>query len=188
MLRVQNRLKGCGLIQQAEQRAQNEAQAAKIAEADRKAAAVSDECRQKRLRKEVKGYVGSVNCSNPQLYEIWREAGDPALDLLNVELAARLVGAENVDKGKVSEGEYQLQLAELHTRIVEERRKRDFANADLRLRATQVAAQENAARAQSAAAMMQGLAALQSANQPAPSRSVTCTTTGGYGMRTTNCN
>jgi hypothetical protein len=181
-------LSGCGLVQQAEQRAQNEARAAKTKEAEQKDAAVLLECKEKRLSKEVKGWVGSVNCSNPRIYEIWREAGDPYLDLLGVELAARLVGAENVDKGKVTEAELLLQLAELRSRLTEERRKRDFANADMRMRQSQVAAQESAARAQSSAAFMQGLAALQAANRPAPSNSVSCTTTGTYGMRTTNCN
>ena len=181
-------LSGCGLVQQAEQRARAEAQQAKMKEAHEQALAVVTECKEKRLRKEVKGFVGAVNCYKSRVYELYRDAADPNLDLINVELAARLVGAENLDKGKISEGEYELQLAELRTRLNDERRKRVYADNDMQMRQRQVAAQENAANAQSSAAFMQGLAALQAANRPAPSTSVNCTTTGTYSMRTTNCN
>ena len=95
----------------------------------------------------------------------WKAAGDSNLDLLNVLLAAKLVGAERVDKGQVTAAEYQLQLAELNARITEERRRRSLANADLQLRAAEVSAETQAAQAQSAAALVQGLAALQSANR-----------------------
>jgi hypothetical protein len=122
-------------------------------------AAVS-ECNEKRKRGEL------IECSNPRIYAAWKEAGDPNLDLLNVLLAARPVGAEIVDKGKVTEAQYQLQLAELNTRLNDERRRRNFANAEMQMRQTQVSAEAQAAQAQSAAALMQGLAALQSSNRP----------------------
>jgi hypothetical protein len=66
--------------------------------------------------------------------------GDPNMDVLNLWLAARLVGAENVDKGKITEAEYQLQLAELNSRITDEKRRRSFAN-------VQVASQVQAVQA-----------------------------------------
>jgi hypothetical protein len=117
------------------------------------------ECNEKRKRGELKSFKASVECSNPKIYAAWKEVGDPNLDLLNLWLAARLVGAENVDKGKITEAEYQLQLAELNSRITNEKRRRSFANA-------QVASQVQAAQAQSAAALLQGLAALQSSSRP----------------------
>jgi hypothetical protein len=67
---------------------------------------------------------------------------------------------------QVTLAEYQLQLAELNARITEERRRRNFANADLQLREVEASAQPQAAQAQSAAALLQGLAVLQSANRP----------------------
>jgi hypothetical protein len=66
---------------------------------------------------------------------------------------------------QVTLAEYQLQLAELNARITEERRRRNFANADLQLREVEASAQTQAAQAQSAAALLQGLAVLQSANR-----------------------
>ena len=80
------------------------------------AEAAMTECSEKRKRGELKSFKASVECSNPKIYAAWREANDQNLDLVNVWLAARLVGAENVDRGKITEAEYQLQLAELDTR------------------------------------------------------------------------
>ncbi len=120
------------------------------------------ECSEKRKRSELKTYRAAVECSNPRIHAAWKEAGDPNLDLLDVLLAARLVGAENVDKGKVTDAEYELQLAELNSRLNDERRRRSFANAEMQMRQ----AQTQAAQAQSAAALLQGLAALQSASRP----------------------
>jgi len=83
-----------------------------------------------------------------------------------VLLAARLVGAENVDRGRITEAEYHLQLAELNARITEEKRRRTLTDVQARasLQASQAASE--ASQAQSAAALLQGLAALQSANRP----------------------
>jgi len=79
------------------------------------------ECNAKRLHGELKTYGASVQCSNPKIFAAYREAGDPNLDLLNVYLAARLVGAENIDRKRVTEAEYQLELAELESRLTKER-------------------------------------------------------------------
>jgi hypothetical protein len=124
------------------------------------------ECSEKHKRGEIKSFKGEVECSNPKVYAAWKNAGNPNLDLLNVLLAAKLVGAEKVDKGQITLSEYQLQLAELNTRIADEERRRGLANADVQLRAAEVSAETQAAQAQSTAALLQGLAALQSANRP----------------------
>jgi hypothetical protein len=124
------------------------------------------ECGDKHKRGEIKTFKAEVECSSPKVYAAWKDAGNPNLDLLNVLLAEKLVGAEKVDKGKITLAEYQLQLAELNTRITEEERRRSFANADLQLKEAQVSAETQAAQAQSTAALLQGLAALQSANRP----------------------
>jgi hypothetical protein len=124
------------------------------------------ECNEKRKRGELKTFKAAVECSNPKVYAAWKEAGDQNLDLLNVLLAARLVGAENVDRGRITESEYQLQLAELNARITEEKRRRSLTDAQARASLQTSQALSSAAQAQSAAALLQGLAALQSANRP----------------------
>jgi hypothetical protein len=120
------------------------------------------ECNEKRLKKEVKGYKGSVECSSPRVIAAWRERRYPYMDLIDVYEAARLVGAEKVDAGKLSEGEYKLQLAELQSRLTAEDQRRNLAIAN-----TQIAqAQVQVADAQSKAAMLQGLSAFRMATNP----------------------
>jgi hypothetical protein len=130
------------------------------------AEAAMTECSEKRRRGELKSFKASVECSNPKIYAAWKEANDQNLDLLNVLLAARLVGAENVDRGKITEAEYQLQLAELNARITEAKRRRNLSDAQARASLEATHAQIEATQVQSAAALLQGLAALQSANRP----------------------
>ena len=57
------------------------------------------ECSEKHKQGEIKSFKAEVECSNPKVYAAWKAAGDPNLDLLNVLLAVKLVGAERVDKG-----------------------------------------------------------------------------------------
>ncbi|MBU6463592.1 MAG: hypothetical protein KGK01_02060 [Bradyrhizobium sp.] len=120
------------------------------------------ECNQKRLRKEVSGYKGSVECSSPRVIAAWRERQYPYMDLINVYEAARLVGAENVDRGKISVAEYKFQLAELQSRLTAEDQRRNLAIAN----AQTAQAQAQATRNQASAAMLQGLSAFQMANRP----------------------
>jgi hypothetical protein len=124
------------------------------------------ECNEKQKRGELKTFKAAVECSNPKIHAAWKQAGDPNLDLLNVLLAARLVGAENVDRGRITEAEYQLQLAELNARITEEKRRRTLTDAQANAGLQTSQALSAAAQALSAAALLQGLAALQSANRP----------------------
>ena len=124
------------------------------------------ECDEKRKRGELKSFKAAAECSNPKIHSAWKEAGDPNIDLLNVWLAARLVCAEKVDKKQVTEAEYQLELAELDSRLTNEKRRRSLANVEMQLRATAVVAEAQAAQTQSAAALLQGLAALQIASRP----------------------
>jgi hypothetical protein len=86
------------------------------------------------------------------------------MDLVNVYEAARLVGAENVDKGRITEAEYNLQLAEIRSRFSAEEQRRSLAVAN-----TQAAqAQAQAANTQAAGVLLQGLSAFQTANRPTP--------------------
>ena len=136
------------------------------------------ECNDRRLKKEIKGFRAVVQCSSPRVVAAWRERQYPYMDLINVYEAARLVGAENVDSGKISEAEYKLQLAELQSRLVAEDQRRGLSIAN-----TQAAqAQAQAANTQAHAAMLQGLSAFQMANrprQPAQNLNVTICNPGG---------
>jgi hypothetical protein len=120
------------------------------------------ECNDRRIRKEIKGFKAAVECSSPRVLAAWRERQYPYMDLISVYEAARLVGAENVDNGKISEAEYKLQLAELQSRLNTEAQTRGLAIAN----AQAVQARAQAANTQAHAAMLQGLSAFQMANRP----------------------
>lgn len=143
--------------------------------------AIIAECNEKRIKKEIKGFKASVECSSPRVIAAWRERKFPYMDLIDVYEAARLVGAEKVDKGKLTEAEYNLQLAELRSRFTAESQRREIAVANTQA----MQAQAQAANTQARAAMLQGLSAFQTANRP--QRPVNCTTTGTYASRSTNC-
>jgi hypothetical protein len=162
---------GCGAVHQ-------QVQQTKIKEAWATTNAATAECREKRIRKELKTYRESVECSNPTILAAWQGADYPFMDLVSLYTAARLVGAERIDKGTITEAEFELQLAELRSRLAAEDERRSLAFSSAQAAQAQ-------ANAQSAAVLMQGLAALQAANTPP--RPVNCTTTGPYSMRSTNC-
>jgi hypothetical protein len=76
------------------------------------------------------------------------------MDLIELYEAASLVGAENVDSGKLSEAEYKLQLAELRTRMTAEdqRRRVTMANTQAaQLQAQAATTQANVRRSASPA-------------------------------------
>ncbi|MDO9298656.1 hypothetical protein [Bradyrhizobium sp.] len=139
------------------------------------------ECNEKRLKKEIRGYKASVECSTQRVVAARRERNYPYMDLVDLYEAARLVGAEKVDKGQITVAEYNFQLAELQTRIAAEEQRRGLAVANTQIAQTQA----QAAAAQGNGAMLQGLAAFQAANRPP--HPVNCTTTGPYNSRVTNC-
>jgi hypothetical protein len=137
--------------------------------------AINSECNEKRVRHEVKGYRGAVECSTPRIVAAWREGRFPYMDLIELYEAARLVGADNVDNGKLSEPEYKLQLAELRSRTTAEAQRRSLAATSAQAAEAQAQAatiQAQAASLQANAAMLQGLSAFQSANRPLPTYNV----------------
>jgi hypothetical protein len=159
-------LANCGPIQRAQYRSA-------MKEATAIASAAVKECRERRLSGEFKTYVQSSQCANERIVQAYRDAGYPYMDLIAVTTAARVVASENIDHGRVSEAEAQLQLAELFTRIANEERRRDLETADAHQRA-------GMAIANSTATLLQGLSALQATSRPG---GITCTTFGNA----TNC-
>jgi hypothetical protein len=139
------------------------------------------DCDEKRTKKEIRGYKAAVECSSQRVIAARREANYPYMDLVSLYEAARLVGAEKVDKGQITVAEYSFQLAELQTRIAAEEQRRGLAVVNTQIAQTQA----QAAIAQGNGAMLQGLAAFQAANRTP--RPLNCTTTGPYNSRMTNC-
>jgi hypothetical protein len=179
-------LTGCGIVQQqrAQQAALERQEMFKAAGAEFTAAAQS--CQKRRITGELHDYVASVKCSNPTLTAAYAKAGFPYMDLIYLLGAARLAGAEKIDKKELSEGEFQVQLSELMTRITNEARRRDLevvAAHNQAIAAQAAQSQASAAQTQSTGALLLGLGAFQSANQPPQPAGFTCTRFGN----TTTC-
>jgi hypothetical protein len=142
------------------------------------------ECRDRRLNLEFKTYRQSAECSNPRIMAAFQGADYPYLDLVKVLLDARLVAAENLDNGAITEAQAQTQSTELENRLTSEDQRRRSA-----------AAVSQAAQATSdPQAFLQGLSAFQPAKRPPGKRravqrtALACNTTGfGGALNTTSC-
>jgi hypothetical protein len=83
------------------------------------------ECREKRLRGEISTYAESARCSNPQIYEAWKAANYPHMDLITEWLNAREAASEKVDQRIITPEEFERQMNELTVRLtMEEQRRR----------------------------------------------------------------
>ena len=135
------------------------------------------ECNDRRLRKEIKGYKAAAECTSSKILDVYRERHYPYMDLIGVLEAARVVGAEKVDQGKISEAEYKFQLAELKSRLNSEAQKRDLALANAQVAQAQV----DASNAQANAAMLHGLSAFITATRGPPTYNVNvCNSASGF--------
>jgi hypothetical protein len=118
------------------------------------------ECRDRRLNKEFKTYRQSAECSNPKILTAYEGSNYPFMDLVHVLLAARLVAAENLDAGAVTEAQAQQQAAELERRLMAEDQRRRLAAADFQ------AEQTPGDPVQAQATFVQGLDAFQTSTRP----------------------
>jgi hypothetical protein len=83
------------------------------------------DCREKRLRGEISTYAESARCSNPQIYEAWKAANYPHMDLITEWLNAREAASEKVDQRSITPEEFERQMDELTVRLtMEEQRRR----------------------------------------------------------------
>ncbi len=97
------------------------------------------ECREKRLRGEISTYAESARCSNPQIFEAWKAANYPHMDLITEWLNAREAASEKVDQRIITPEEFERQMGELTVRLtMEEQRRRagSLSSADNTLQLT----------------------------------------------------
>jgi hypothetical protein len=83
-----------------------------------------EQCREKRLRKEISGYAESARCSNPLIFSAWREANYPHMDLITQWLNAREALSEKVDQKLMTPKEFEHQMDELTVRLTAEEQRR----------------------------------------------------------------
>jgi hypothetical protein len=147
-----------------------------------------EQCQQVRFSGRVRGFVGSVKCSNPglaQLAQTYRVADG---DVVALYLAKRLEIAERMDAGRLTEGQGQIEMVRAYQEAaqIQQARRQTTAN----IVAQQNAQARAAAReieAQRQANIQRGLQTLQNTfgpqnywvpqfPQPQQQKSLTCAT------------
>jgi hypothetical protein len=83
-----------------------------------------EECRQKRLRKELATYKESAQCSNPQIFAAWKAANYPDMDLITEWLDAREQASEQVDNKQLTPKQFEQRMDDLTVRLTAEERRR----------------------------------------------------------------
>ena len=97
-----------------------------------------EQCRERRLRKELKSYLESAQCSDPKIFAAWQEANYPHMDLVTAWLNAREEASQKVDQHLITPKQFDEQMDALTARLTaEEKRRRSgllsVAGTDLQL-------------------------------------------------------
>ncbi|MBV9200202.1 MAG: hypothetical protein JOY83_10810 [Alphaproteobacteria bacterium] len=148
-------LTGCGMAQQQQIAAARQQHADEMKQAKAEAKAAMLECKNKRLTGELATHVASVQCSNPRIIDAYERAGYPYMDLIRLMTAKRLEVAEKQDRGQLTEGQAELEVAEAASRITGEQRSRNLEAADMHLRYSHEAARRAEVNRQEGLQMMQ---------------------------------
>jgi len=72
----------------------------------------------------LKSHGQVVDCARPKVLAAYQENGYPNMDLVELDLYARAIGAERIDSGDASPAAVDRDLAELDRRIVAEQQRR----------------------------------------------------------------
>jgi hypothetical protein len=78
------------------------------------------QCEARRRSGELTSVTAVERCAEPGVIAAYRDAGYPYMDLIRFAEAARLAGAEKVDKGEISQSEYDHQRGALRDRLAAE--------------------------------------------------------------------
>ena len=82
------------------------------------------ECREKRLRGEISSYAESARCSNPLIFEAWKAANYPHMDLITEWLNAREAASIKVDQKLITPEEFEREMNALSLRLTAEEQRR----------------------------------------------------------------
>ncbi len=84
-----------------------------------------EQCEERRRSGEFKSVTEVERCADPLVTSAYQEAGYPYMDLIRFAAAARLAGAEKVDKGEITESGYERQRLMLRDRLAAEINRRN---------------------------------------------------------------
>ena len=123
-----------------------------------------EDCRNARLRGDLKSYVASVQCSNPRIRDALQRSGYQFMDLLGIELATRLNDAEKLDRGQMTEAEADLHFSQVHAQMFDEGRRRLLDERSAQNQSGMV----GAAQTQAQGALLSGLGSFNASIKPPP--------------------
>lgn len=129
----------------------------RIREAANEANTINLDCRAQKLQGKLATWVEAVNCGNDRMRQVMQASGYPHMDLVNLLLAYRILLAERMDAGQLTDAEATVLLAELGTRITAEEQARTLS-----------ASQSHSQRLIGLGAAMQGLGTLNQSLKPPP--------------------
>jgi hypothetical protein len=109
-----------------------EAYNARMVEVGERSRAVIDSCEAKRKEGELKTEAAVVECANPDVLALYIDARVLYLDLMKVWLAAKLAVAKKLDKGEITRGQHDIELADWRLKISAEEDRRKKAAVDER--------------------------------------------------------
>lgn len=115
------------------------------------------ECRTQKLQGQFATWSEAVQCGNDRMRQVIQASGYRHMDLINLFLAYRVLLAERMDAGQLTDAEATVLLTELWTRITTEEQARDHA-----------ADHAYSQRLIGIGAAMQGLGTLNKSLQPPP--------------------
>lgn len=87
--------------------------------------AIHEQCDERRRSGEFKTLTQVERCVGPRVIAAYEEAHYPYMDLIRFAEAARLAGAEKVDRGQITEAEYDRQRLLLRDRLADEISRRN---------------------------------------------------------------
>ncbi len=139
-------------------------------DAERRARAAFAECNTELRNGVLKSYSQAADCARPKVLAAYQENGYPNMDLIELDLYARGLGARRVDAGDTTPSAVNRDIAELDRRIAAEEQRRLDAR-----RAT-----SGGAPPVPLAQLMAGLDALTTTSAPLPPPGKNCINVGSF--------
>lgn len=91
---------------------------------------IREQCEERRRSGEFKNVSEVERCANPRVTTAYQQAGYPYMDLIRFAAAARLAGADKVDKGEIKESDYAHERLILRDRLAAEINRRNDHSAN----------------------------------------------------------
>ncbi len=93
-------------------------------DADERAQAAYAACDAQLRAGALTSYRQAADCARPRVLSVYQQNGYPYMDLVNLDLSARAIGAERIDNGFASPADVERDILTLEQRIAAERQRR----------------------------------------------------------------